>query len=93
MEILHKMQKEQPEKFLAVRFKIGTKVEREQWATQNFGSYKGPDDLTCRLLDTNAHIWASDPQAFWKNPTNPFWGTSATGELFAVYMNARSGDS
>jgi hypothetical protein len=93
METLHKMQKEQPEKFLTVRFKIGTKVEREQWGLQHYGSYEGPDDLTRQLLDTHVPVWADDPHAFWKNPMDPFWGTSATGELVAFYMNARSGDS
>ena len=83
METLHKMQKEQPEKFLTERFK----------GLQHYGSYEGPDDLTRQLLDTHVPVWADDPHAFWKNPMDPFWGTSATGELVAFYMNARSGDS
>jgi hypothetical protein len=92
METLHTMQKEQPEKFLAVRFKINTKVEREQWEIQNYGSYEGPDPLTRQLLETHLQNWANDPESFWKYPMEPFWGTSATGELVAFYMNARSGD-
>jgi hypothetical protein len=82
METLHTMQKEQPEKFLAVRFKI----------IQNYGSYEGPDPLTRQLLETHLQNWANDPESFWKYPMEPFWGTSATGELVAFYMNARSGD-
>lgn len=92
MEILHIMQKEQPDKFSGIRFKIEPRVEREKSKMQHFGSYEGPDNLTYQLLNNNLHTWNANPHAFWDNPTNPFWGISPTGELVAFYLNAKSGD-
>lgn len=92
MEILHTMQREQPNMFSGARFKIEPKAERAQEKIQCFRSFIGPDELTRELLETNLHDWDANPRAFWRNPEAPFWGTSPTGELVAFYLNARSGD-
>lgn len=41
----------------------------------------------------NFHHWTVNPHAFWSNPAHVLQGTSATGELIALYVNARSDDS
>lgn len=78
MEILHTMQREQPNMFSGARFKVEPKAERAQEKIQCFRSFIGPDELTRELLETDLHDWDADPHAFWRNPRAPLWGTSPT---------------
>jgi len=93
MEILHEMQSEHPENFSTLRFKIGVRGEREQSRVKHFGSYAGPDETTLQTLLANFNHWKVNPHLFWSNPAHALQGTSATGELIALYVNARSDDS
>lgn len=93
MEVLHEMQGEQPGIFSNLRFKIGKRGGQEQSRIKHFGSYEGPDAMTHQLLHMNAHQWTTNPSAFWHSPAHPFQGSSAAGELIALYMNAKGDDS
>jgi hypothetical protein len=93
METLHEMQAESPDLFSALRFKIGIKGGQEQSRVKYFASYAGPDATTCQILDARFQHWAIEPQAFWNNPAHLVQGSSATGELIAIYVNAKSDDS
>jgi hypothetical protein len=93
METLHEMQGESPELFAALRFKIGMKGEQEHSRVKHFGSYKGPDATTCQILEARFHYWAIEPHTFWNNPAHVIQGSSAPGDLIAIYISARSDDS
>ncbi|KAM0720781.1 hypothetical protein Q7P37_003066 [Cladosporium fusiforme] len=93
MEVLHDMQREQPEFFSTLSFKVGRRGDQEQSRIKHFGSYEGLDAMTRQCLLMNAHHWINDPSTFWYSPAHPFHGSSATGELIALYMNAKSDDS
>ena len=93
MEVLHEMQFTQPELFSTLRFRIGIRGEQDQLRIRNFGLYEGPDIMTRQILFAKTQHWTIDPYAFWSNPTYSARGTSSTGELIALYINAKSGDS
>jgi hypothetical protein len=93
MQILHDMQREQPELFAESRFKIGIKGEQERSRLKYFGSYAGPDADTLRTLEANCQTWAADPLSFWKVSKHPALSTSTPGELVAIYINAKSDDT
>jgi hypothetical protein len=93
MQILHDMQREQPELFAESRFKIGIKGEQERSRLKYFGSYAGPDSDTLRTLEANCQTWAADPLSFWKVSKHPALSTSTPGELVAIYINAKSDDT
>jgi hypothetical protein len=93
MEVLHEMQFTQPELFSTLRFRIGIRGEQDQLRIRNFGLYEGPDIMTRQILFAKTQHWTIDPYAFWSNPTHSARGTSSTGELIALYINAKSGDS
>ncbi|KAM0714657.1 hypothetical protein Q7P37_009955 [Cladosporium fusiforme] len=93
METLHDMQRELPGVFSDLRFKIGMKGEQDTARLKYFGSYAGPDPETLRTLEANYQVWAANPLLFWKNPSHTVLGTSAPGELVAIYINTKSDDA
>lgn len=93
MKTLHNMQRDQPELFADLRFKIGIKGDRERSRLKHFGSYAGPDPETLRTLELNYQTWATEPLSFWTIPHRPALGSSTPGELVATFINAQSDDS